>query len=99
VEQGLPLSLHTRFTKINEKGNKMNDNREQLEQELERVLDDADLKKLDIYNQEFAELYPSIFKMLKEREASKTPHSWNSDPRTLESVFYHKSLKGMRGGR
>jgi hypothetical protein len=45
------------------------------------------------------ELYPSIVKMQAEKAESMVPPDWEEDPRTLESAFYHKSMKRMRGER
>jgi hypothetical protein len=34
------------------------------------------------------ELYPSCVKMVQDREDSKVPPDWDSDPRTLGSALY-----------
>jgi len=57
-----------------------------LEEQREQVLAQADRDRATgVAGHKWDSLYPSIQAMKQAREASKTPHSWESDPRTLES--------------
>jgi hypothetical protein len=65
-----------------------------LEEQLEQILSEAERNKPKTSEEDFFDaMYPSIAQMLKEKIESKTPPSWDEDPRTLESSFYPSMRK------